>query len=83
MVRQTFLVADVVTVVESAPHLAEDRMALRGAYGVLREDVVEDDSGAASPDALAPPSVAVVSSRMLGKHVGQVLTYLALLAWNR
>lgn len=83
MVRQTFLVADVVTVVESAPHLAEDRMALRGAYGVLREDVVEDDSGAASPEALAPPSVAVVSSRMLGKHVGQVLNYLALLAWNR
>ena len=58
-------------------------MALRGAYGVLREDVVEDDSGAASPEALAPPSVAVVSSRMLGKHVGQVLNYLALLAWNR
>ena len=83
MVRQTFLVADVVTVVESAPHLAEDRMALRGAYGVLREDVVEDDSGAASPEALAQPSVAVVSSRMLGKHVGQVLNYLALLAWNR
>ena len=83
MVRETFLVADVVTVVESAPHLAEDRMALRGAYGVLREDVVEDDSGAASPEALAPPSVAVVSSRMLGKHVGQVLNYLALLAWNR
>ena len=80
---ETFLVADVVTVVESAPHLAEDRMALRGAYGVLREDVVEDDSGAASPEALAPPSVAVVSSRMLGKHVGQVLNYLALLAWNR
>jgi hypothetical protein len=83
VVRETFLVADVVTVVESAPHLAEDRMALRGAYGVLREDVVEDDSGAASPEALAPPSVAVVSSRMLGKHVGQVLNYLALLAWNR
>ena len=83
MVRETFLIADVVTVVESAPHLAEDRMALRGAYGVLREDVVEDDSGAASPEALAPPSVAVVSSRMLGKHVGQVLNYLALLAWNR
>ena len=82
MVRQTFLVADVVTVVESAPHLAEDRMALRGAYGVLREDVVEDDSGAASPEALAPPSVAVVSSRMLEtRRTGA--QYLALLAWNR
>ncbi len=76
---------DVVSVVESAPHLGEDGMAHRGAYGVLDEDVVEDDPVAASPESPATPSVArgAVSSRMLGKHVGEVLNYLALLAWNR
>ena len=59
-------------------------MAHRGAYGVLREDVVEDDPGAASSRAPATPSAARgVLSRMLGKHVGEVLNYLALLAWNR
>ena len=60
-------------------------MAHRGAYGVLDEDVVEDDPVAASPESPATPSVArgAVSSRMLGKHVGEVLNYLALLAWNR
>jgi hypothetical protein len=60
-------------------------MAHRGAYGVLDEDVVEDDPVAASPESPATPSVArgAMSSRMLGKHVGEVLNYLALLAWNR
>lgn len=76
---------DVVSVVESAPHLGEDGMAHRGAYGVLDEDVVEDDPVAASPESPATPSVArgAMSSRMLGKHVGEVLNYLALLSWNR
>ena len=78
------IIACVVSIMESAPHLAEDRMAHRGAYGVLREDVVEDDPGAASSRAPATPSAARgVLSRMLGKHVGEVLNYLALLAWNR
>ena len=60
-------------------------MEQRGAYGVLREGDADDDPGASSPEAFATPSAArgAVLSRMLGKHVGDVLNYLALLAWNR